>query len=132
MEQEVRPIKKSIWKDRYFPPKHFICPICLAERQLKQELRFGRIKHYLSAFATTAVAMLLCWPWFGWKGIVLFVPLWAIFEFVYLGVLRGSLVCKNCGFDPYLAKSNPERAAQEVKKRYEDRKQSLTSDSPKR
>lgn len=75
--------------------------------------------------------MLITWPWFSWKGIVLFVPLWAIFELVYLSFLRSALVCKNCGFDPYLAKSNPEKAAQAVKKHYEDRKQSLTSDSSK-
>lgn len=132
MEQDVRLLKKSAWKRVDRKVERFFCPICQTDRQLHHELHPGRFKHVLPMLLVTAVLMLVLWPWFGAKGAVLFVPLWALFEILHLMIIRGALVCKNCGFDPYLAKANINRAAAAVKKHYEDRTQPLTVDPPKR
>lgn len=49
---------------------------------------------------TSVVFMLATWNWFEWKGIVSFVPFWAIFEVIYRAKVRAAIVCQECGFDP--------------------------------
>lgn len=63
----------------------------------------------------TAFVAVVGWPVFGVKGLVLFVPFWAIFETVYRLKVRGLLACPHCGFNPYLLLSNEERAKTEVR-----------------
>ncbi len=58
--------------------------------------------------------MLLGWPWLAWKGVVSFLPFWALFETIYRLRMRHALSCPHCGFDPYLYLDNVERAKEEM------------------
>jgi glutaredoxin len=58
--------------------------------------------------------MIVTWPLFTWKGIVVIVPFWTIFETVYRARTRAALACPHCGFDPYLFARDIKLAAQEV------------------
>lgn len=61
------------------------------------------------------------WSWMGVKGVFLFFPVWAVFEFVYRARARQSLVCPYCGFDPYLYKYDVKLAREKVKKFFADK-----------
>lgn len=58
------------------------------------------LNHMAQIALTSIVFMIATWSWFGFKGIVSFVPFWATFEFIYRAKVRGAIICKECGFDP--------------------------------
>ena len=67
-------------------------------------------KHFVQIGLTTVVFTMLTWNWLGWKGMVAFVPIWAIFETFFRIKLRAALTCYYCGFDPYLYLQDDEKA----------------------
>jgi hypothetical protein len=70
---------------------------------------------------STAFFMLLAWPWLSWKGVVAFVPFWAIFEAIYRMKMRDALVCDECGFDPVLFLVNNKKAVKAVETHWRKR-----------
>ncbi|MCC7440338.1 MAG: hypothetical protein IT285_01815 [Bdellovibrionales bacterium] len=66
--------------------------------------------HFFRVGLTTAALMLASWPWFGWKGVVWYLPVWMAFESVYRLRLRAIMSCSQCGFDPYLYLTGVKRA----------------------
>ncbi len=58
--------------------------------------------------------MALLWPWFGIKGIVIFLPLWLGFESFYRTRVRAAAACDQCGFDPYLYAQDVDLAKREM------------------
>lgn len=105
-----RVFRKSAWKEKAGDVWSFYCPLCRAQRALPDRPEAGTPWHYLQIGLTAAVVALLAWPWFGWKGLVSFIPLWAIFEFVHRTRVRASVKCPQCGFDAYLCLVDVQRA----------------------
>ena len=93
--------KKVFWKEKGTKPYSFLCPLCSAPRKIAHQPR-PTPRHYVQIALTAACFTLACWPLFGLKGIVSFVPMWAIFETLYRGRVRAQLLCPQCGFDPML------------------------------
>lgn len=62
--------------------------------------------------------MLATWNWFGWKGFVVFLPLWVIFETLYRSRVRAALNCEQCGFDPILYLVDVKRARREIEEHW--------------
>ena len=103
----------SLWRNRYQDIWSFMCPLCKEARRVPFRPRPG-IRQYFQVFLTSVVFTLVFWSFFGWKGIVSFVPLWAIYEISYRWRMRGALYCSKCGFDPYLFMIDEELAKKEV------------------
>jgi hypothetical protein len=105
---------KSLWHDRHSRIWSFYCPQCRAARRTPthpdpaRPLNIARV--LLCAWAFT----IACWSWFGWKGIVSFVPFWAAFEIFHRSRMRGMLACPHCGFDPYLYLVDVKLARKEI------------------
>ncbi len=103
----------------------FFCPLCESRRALSHGPQAGTARHFFQVGLTTAVVMLAFWPLAGWKGAIVFVPIWGIFETVYRLRTRADLVCDSCGFDPTLYLADTGRARAEVeqfwRKRFADR-----------
>lgn len=68
--------------------------------------------------------MFLFWPLFKFKGLFMFIPVWAVFEFFYRLRARQSLICPHCGFDPYLYKHDVGLARKKIEKFFEEKKES--------
>lgn len=105
--------KKIFWKERGTKPYAFLCPLCTAQRKIPYQPR-PTPRHYAQVALTAVCFTLAAWPWFAWKGIVSFVPMWMIFETLYRGRVRGALMCPYCGFDPFLYMTDIQRARGEV------------------
>jgi hypothetical protein len=111
--QDLRSLP-SFWKrDSLHEPWQFYCPLCKTTRRLPERPR-PNARHYFQVALTSAVFTLVTWPWFSWKGIVSFVPMWTIFEIIYRSRMRAALSCRNCGFDPYLFLIDVQKAKAEV------------------
>jgi hypothetical protein len=93
---------KSLWEDTAQASWNFFCPLCKKQRRLRLRSRPGGFRQISQIVLTSFFFTLVCWPWFGWKGSVSFVPLWSGFEIIYRWRLRAALTCRDCGFDPYL------------------------------
>jgi hypothetical protein len=106
--------KKSLWKERDGNVWSFFCPLCRANRKVPFRSRPGGFKQTFQIGVTAAFFTLVTWNWFDWKGIVSFVPLWAIFEAVYRTRTRAHLNCPHCGFDPYLYLVDIKKARREI------------------
>ena len=116
---------KSLWHSRYPDAKSFICPLCKRPRRVPFRTEPGSLKHYAWIGFTTLFFTLLTWPWFSWKGIVAFLPIWTVFESIYRWRMRAMLMCSDCGFDPFLMKIDVKWAQREVdahwRKKFADR-----------
>lgn len=105
--------RKSLWSGRTGDWYTFFCPSCRKERRLPFQPK-PTLNHFFQLGLTTGVTTILLWPWFDWKGIFMFVPLWAVFEFYYRLRVRTKLACPDCGFDPYLYLTDVQRARKEM------------------
>ncbi len=112
---------KSLWKDRKSGHWHFFCPLCRVRRSLTFRPKVWTLRHVLQVGITAALFTCTTWPWFGWKGIVSFVPFWIIFETVFRMKMRTALICKHCGFDPFLYMVDSKRARQELEEHWKKR-----------
>jgi hypothetical protein len=111
-------ISKSLWRERHTRPWSFYCPQCRAPRKLAHHPDPGRLANYVRVALCAAVFTIAAWRWFEWKGIVSFVPFWAIYELYYRTRIRGVLACPHCGFDPYLYLVDSQLARQEIEKHW--------------
>ncbi|OFZ80708.1 MAG: hypothetical protein A2583_06840 [Bdellovibrionales bacterium RIFOXYD1_FULL_53_11] len=105
---------KSIWKERRSDTFAYYCPNCRSERKLPYCPEPWRAKNIFRVGLTSVFFMLVTWPWFGFKGIVSFLPIWMAFEVYFRTRVRAELSCKSCGFDPYLYLTDVKRARDEI------------------
>lgn len=105
---------KTHWKETSRSGWSFYCPLCKVFRRISQHPRPESARHIVQIGLTSLAFTLGAWSWFSWKGIVSFVPIWAVFEMIYRIRIRGILRCPHCGFDPVLFLSDTERAKKEV------------------
>jgi hypothetical protein len=61
------------------------------------------------------------WPIFGVNGVLFYLLWWSSFEVIYRLRKRDALVCRNCGFDPFLYKQDRKKARSAVQKYWRDR-----------
>jgi hypothetical protein len=100
------PLRKKYWS--------FVCPVCLVPRRLSYSPE--PTSGHLAQIALASVFfMLATWKWFAWKGLVMFVPLWTIFEILYRARTRAAITCSACGFDPVLHMVDNRKAIAEMK-----------------
>lgn len=99
----------------------FYCPLCRKPRASQIRPEVGTLKHFLQVGILTAVVTLALYPWFDWKGVVSFLPLWVIFEVSYRSKVRQSLKCLNCGFDPVLYLKDVGLARKEVESFWQEK-----------
>ena len=79
------------------------------------------IRHHAALLVGTLVFTLLFWQFFGAKALATYLVYWMVFEVVYRLRKRGEFVCRNCGFDPFLYKSDAAKARIEVKNYLQNR-----------
>lgn len=108
------------WEDRSSAAWSFFCPLCRATRTLASRPGITR-RHIFQMGLTTFIFMLTTWRWFEWKGIVAFVPLWAVFEAVFRSRQRIALKCPHCGFDPYLYLVDIQQAREQIENHWRKR-----------
>ena len=106
--------KKSLWKGGPAQVYSFFCPLCSVNRRVPFRSRPGGVRQISQVLITAAFFTLITWEWFSWKGIVSFVPFWAVFEFSYRSRMRVSLKCQSCGFDPFLCLIDKDKAKVEI------------------
>ncbi|MBL7716817.1 MAG: hypothetical protein JNL01_15230 [Bdellovibrionales bacterium] len=118
MSAEKPGLEPEIWKQLVKPKTgpiwSFYCAICEVPRKLKLDWNLNRPIHWVRIGLTTAVFTLATFHWFGWKGLVSFVPFWTLFEVSYRLRIRRHSRCPHCGFDPFLAMTNVPQAKAEV------------------
>ena len=105
---------KTFWRDRYSELWCFFCPLCKCARRVPFRPRPGGFRQVSQIVLTALFCTLLMWPIFNWKGVIMVVPFWTIFESVYRWRTRVALACPYCGFDPYLFIQDVKLAGQEV------------------
>jgi hypothetical protein len=105
---------KTLWQPpSKGAPWSFFCPLCKIPRKLPTHPK-PQPRHFLQIFLTAAFFTVLTWKIFNWKGLVSFIPFWVVFEVIYRSRMRVALVCKKCGFDPYLFLIDSNLAKREV------------------
>ena len=116
---------KSLWKDNSKDVWSFYCPQCKIPRRVPYRAKPGGFKHFSQLGLTAAVVTLGTWPWFAWKGAVVFLPIWIVFEVLYRSRVRAALNCEQCGFDPILYLADVKSARREIeahwKKKFEEK-----------
>jgi hypothetical protein len=80
----------------------YFCPCCRNERRLSQSPALYPPKRIFQLGLVHAVLMILLWPWLDWKGIVLALPILAIYESFSRLRFRAEMRCDFCGFEPHL------------------------------
>jgi hypothetical protein len=99
---------------------HFFCPLC-KYHQSTSTIQRVQLKHHAQLGIVTLALTLLCYPFFGWNGLLLYLPLWGGFEFFYRLRKRQALVCQSCGFDPFLYKQDVNKARAALRQHWETR-----------
>lgn len=112
--------KKTKWRGRVPKVWEFLCPVCKTQRKLPINPNPVRWKHIFQILLSTAFITLCTWPWFELKGIVVFFPLWGLFEFCYRIKVRTMMPCKKCGFDPYLYLTDVKKARGEIEAHFRE------------
>lgn len=97
---------------------HFFCPLC-HYHQSTNTVQSIHWKHHLQIVVLTATSMLFAWPVFGLKGASLYLFFWGLFEFGYRTRKRQALICRSCGFDPFLYKQDMARARAALKQHWQ-------------
>ena len=110
---------------------HFFCPLCKVH-QSTSTIQRVQLKHHGQVLVISLALGLLFFPLFGWNGSLLYLPVWAGFEFFYRLRKRQALICQSCGFDPFLYKQDVHRARTALRQHWETRieKEKLFHDLP--
>ena len=113
----------SKWSEFNFIRKgriQFFCPLCHSQQATKVAEKITWI-HHLQLSLITAVITVAAWDYFGINSLVFYLIFWSILEFSHRMKKRHQLVCKVCGFDPFLYKQDSKRARDAVKKFWEEK-----------
>lgn len=111
-------LTKSIWRPRGGPIWTFVCPLCRVTRRLPFRNKLGGGFQVFQLVLTTLAFLIAAWPWFGWRGLVSFVPFCIVFEAIYRWRRRAALACRECGFDPFLYKIDLQGAKREIEEHW--------------
>ena len=115
----------SFWRNQDRDVWAFYCSQCKTQRKVPGRPNPVTVKHLLQVGLTSVVFSMVTWPVFGIKGLVSFIPLWAMFEVFYRTRFRAQVSCPHCGFDPFLYLSNIKQARVEIenywRKRFEEK-----------
>jgi len=109
---------RSLWRQRHSRIWSFYCPQCRAPRRTPTHPDPSRPANYARIGLCALVFTISTWTWFSWKGLVSFVPFWAVFELVHRSRVRGLLACPHCGFDPYLYLVDVKLARREIEEHW--------------
>jgi hypothetical protein len=116
---------KDLWPGSRHKPYAFYCANCKSSRKLLLNPSPYSFQRFMQVALTSVFLMLVSWPLFGFRGLVFFVPSWAVFEVVYRARVRAEVKCPHCGFDPYLYMVDVQRARQQMeahwRKKFEER-----------
>lgn len=107
-------IEETVWKEKRGSVWKFFCPHCKIERRLPYRAQPGGFRQIFQVALTSAVFTIATSYWWQWKGVVVALPLWILFEVYYRIFVRSLLSCQNCGFDPYLFLRDHKLAKKEI------------------
>lgn len=116
---------RTTWNEPRETAHRYFCPMCRAERRLKEPREPWASRYLLQIGLTSTVMALAAWPWWQAKGLMLFFPVWIVFEVIFRVRKRAALICDHCGFDPFLYLTDVSRAREAVKSHLEQRKLAL-------
>lgn len=89
------------------------CPLCKVQSR-SFYFPSPRARHYLALTVLSVTMAVFLFPYFDAKGVIFSLPIWMGFEFYYRSRARLHLICRQCGFDPYLYKMDVSLARQKV------------------
>ena len=92
----------------------FFCPLCCSRQRTNTIAKVGA-RHHIAILSFTLVFTLVFWNIFGAKAMATYIVYWAIFEAAYRLRKRNELICRNCGFDPFLYRNDVEKTRAQVK-----------------
>lgn len=95
----------------------YLCPVCRSPR--KTELRdhiswHAHLQIALITFAASGVLYLWGGLSIAWRGVLFYLPQWAIAEFLHWARMREAAKCEACHFDPILYQKDPMAARRQV------------------
>ena len=80
------------------PVLRFFCALCRSERELTRRSKLSGFQ-VLQILLISSIAVLISFPFFGVKSLVLIPIVWAIFEGIHKINFRKEIPCPYCGFD---------------------------------
>jgi hypothetical protein len=98
----------------------YLCPVCRAPRktQLKDDLPLSsHLKILSSVLALSSLSYLLGGWDLAWRACFLYLPFWAISEFIHWVKMREAAKCQACGFDPILYQKDWRAARHKIENR---------------
>lgn len=113
--------------------KRCFCAFCRSQRTVYTKKHVGLADVLLAGLAAALLSYIV-YQDLDPRAVIFFAVGLAIAELFIMLRWRLSAICNKCGFDPFLYKRSPERAAQRVKEYMEERKNdplSLFSPPPK-
>ncbi len=99
---------------------HFFCPLCKEHQSTKIAQNIGW-RHHLSLTTLTTAVTYVAYPIFEMKGIFLYFFFWMLLEFGIRTRKRDALICRSCGFDPFLYKLDVRRARNALRKHWQEK-----------
>jgi hypothetical protein len=97
---------------------HFFCPLCKEHKSTKIPQKINW-RHHASLAILTTVFTYVAYPIFELKGAFLYFFFWTLLEFGVRAKKREALICKSCGFDPFLYKTDVKRARNALRKHWQ-------------
>jgi len=98
----------------------YLCPVCRAPRKsdLKDDLPFSsHLKIFISVGTIVSLSYLVgSWD-LAWRTAFLYLPFWAISEFIHWVKMREAAKCFACGFDPILYQRDWRAARHQIENR---------------
>lgn len=101
----------------------YLCPVCRAPRKTNLQDELPVSAHFriaVTVVAVSSVAYLVSGWELAWRTAFLYLPLWAVSEFVHWVKMREAAKCGACGFDPILYQRDWRAARSRVENRLGD------------
>jgi hypothetical protein len=101
----------------------YLCPVCRAPRKtnLKDELPFSaHLRIGVTVISVSSICYLVSGLELAGRTAFLYLPLWAVSEFVHWVKMREAAKCSACGFDPVLYQRDWRAARSRVENRLGD------------
>lgn len=101
----------------------YFCPVCRAPRKanFQDELPIRiHLRIAASVAVVSSISYLISGFELAWRTAFLYLPLWAVSEFMHWVRMREATKCQACGFDPILYKRDWRAARKQVENRLGD------------
>jgi hypothetical protein len=98
----------------------YLCPVCRAPMKRDLKARISLLRHFqilLLTISLVGLAYLVIGPYAAMKASIVYLPIWAIFEFLHWVQMREALNCKVCDFDPMLYQRDWKRARARIEQK---------------